>query len=46
MISYFDRFRLDYGYFVKRLFLGEGLKRLEKFFVWELKVYIYVCFIF
>lgn len=46
MTSYPDRPRLDYGYFVKRPPLGEGLKRLEKLSVWEPKVHIHVCFIF
>ena len=42
MITYPDRPKLDYGYFVKRPPLGEGLKRLEKLSAWEPKVYSYV----
>lgn len=42
MTTYPDRPKLDYGYFVKRPPLGEGLKRLEKLSAWEPKVYSYV----
>ncbi|XP_061172893.1 WD repeat-containing and planar cell polarity effector protein fritz homolog [Saccostrea echinata] len=38
LTSYPDRPKLDYGYFVKRPPLGEGLKRLEKLSVWEPKI--------
>ncbi|KAK3093102.1 hypothetical protein FSP39_011064, partial [Pinctada imbricata] len=36
--TYQDRPKLDYGYFIKRPPLGEGLKRLEKMSVWEPKI--------